>query len=47
MFASTLGTWIPFGLIFVSTWLTGLLVRARHHRLQRFASDSGDAGVAK
>jgi hypothetical protein len=23
MFASALGTWIPFGLIFASTWLTG------------------------
>jgi hypothetical protein len=30
MFTSLLGTWIPFGLIFVSTWLTGLLtVRQR------------------
>jgi hypothetical protein len=27
MFASLLGTWIPFGLIFVSTLLTGLAVR--------------------
>jgi len=26
MFTSLLGTWIPFGLIFVSTWLTGLFV---------------------
>jgi hypothetical protein len=26
MFASLLGTWIPFALIFVSTYLTGLLV---------------------
>ncbi len=26
MFASPLGTWIPFALIFVSTWLTGLVV---------------------
>jgi hypothetical protein len=25
MFTSLLGTWIPFALIFVSTWLTGLL----------------------
>ena len=24
MFASPLGTWIPFALIFTSTWLTGL-----------------------
>jgi len=29
MFTSMLGTWIPFGLIFLSTWLTGLLVRWR------------------
>ncbi len=26
MFASLLGTWIPFALIFGSTWLTGLVV---------------------
>ncbi len=26
MFTSVLGTWIPFALIFTSTWLTGLLV---------------------
>ena len=30
MFTSLLGTWIPFALIFASTWLTGTLVtRAR------------------
>jgi len=27
MFTSLLGTWIPFALIFTSTYLTGLLVR--------------------
>jgi hypothetical protein len=27
MFTSLLGTWIPFGLIFLSTWLTGLFVK--------------------
>ena len=26
MFTSLLGTWVPFALIFVSTWLTGLQV---------------------
>lgn len=26
MFRSPLGTWIPFGLIFLSTYLTGLLI---------------------
>ena len=26
MFASPLGTWIPFGLIFASSWLTGVVV---------------------
>jgi hypothetical protein len=26
MFASLLGTWVPFALIFLSTWLTGSLV---------------------
>ena len=29
MFTSLLGTWIPFLLIFLSTWLTGLLVNQR------------------
>ena len=29
MFTSLLGTWIPFGLIFVSTWLTGFLVESQ------------------
>lgn len=29
MFASPLGTWIPFALIFGATWLTGLLVTGR------------------
>lgn len=28
MFASPLGTWIPFALIFCSTWVTGLVVTA-------------------
>jgi hypothetical protein len=27
MFTSLLGTWIPFALIFTSTWLTGLLIQ--------------------
>ena len=26
MFASPLGTWIPFALIFLSSWITGVLV---------------------
>ncbi|OGO34221.1 MAG: hypothetical protein A2W35_03640 [Chloroflexi bacterium RBG_16_57_11] len=29
MFASLLGTWIPFTLIFLSTWLTGLFVNRK------------------
>ena len=29
MFASLLGTWIPFGLIFLSTWITGLITVLR------------------
>jgi hypothetical protein len=29
MFASLLGTWIPFALIFASTYITGLLVTRR------------------
>lgn len=33
MFASLLGTWIPFALIFGSTWLTGTLMHSRpEHR---------------
>ncbi len=32
MFASLLGTWIPFALIFTSTWLTGLYVLGRQHK---------------
>jgi hypothetical protein len=33
MFASLLGTWIPFALIFTSTYLTGLYtVRSAQHK---------------
>lgn len=32
MFESILGTWLPFLLIFVSTWWTGLAVRRAAHR---------------
>ena len=32
MFASPLGTWIPFALIFLSSWRTGLLVAPRGRR---------------
>jgi hypothetical protein len=32
MFASILGIWLPFLLIFVSTWWTGLAVRHAAHR---------------
>jgi hypothetical protein len=32
MFRSVLGTWIPFGLIFASTLVTGLVVRGRTQR---------------
>lgn len=36
MFASLLGTWIPFALIFVATFLTGLLaVKSRNNRSHR------------
>lgn len=38
MFTSLLGTWIPFGLIFVSTWLTGLLIENQRTK----QSASGD-----
>lgn len=32
MFESILGTWLPFFLIFISTWWTGLAVRKAAHR---------------
>lgn len=32
MFKSVLGTWLPFSLIFLSTWWTGLAVRRAAHR---------------
>jgi hypothetical protein len=32
MFGSILGTWLPFFLIFVSTWGTGIAVRRAAHR---------------
>ncbi len=31
MFTSLLGTWIPFGLIFLATWLTGLFSSRLFH----------------
>ena len=31
MFTSLLGTWIPFALIFMSTYVTGLFVRRTNH----------------
>ena len=34
MFQSLLGTWIPFILIFLSTYLTGLLVESKEHDMQ-------------
>jgi len=33
MFASVFGTWLPFLLIFVSTWWTGIAVRRVAHRV--------------
>jgi hypothetical protein len=33
MFASALGTWIPFCLIFASTWLSGVLTTRRKSHL--------------
>jgi hypothetical protein len=32
MFASLLGTWIPWALIFLSTYLTGLIAETRYPR---------------
>ena len=34
MFQSLLGTWIPFSLIFLSTYLTGLIVESRAKKTQ-------------
>jgi hypothetical protein len=34
MFESLLGTWIPWALIFLSTYLTGLVVESRSTRMQ-------------
>lgn len=33
MFTSPLGTWIPFGLIFLSTYITGYFITRRNQRL--------------
>jgi hypothetical protein len=32
MFASLLGTWVPFALIFAATYLTGLIIRRSLHK---------------
>jgi hypothetical protein len=32
MFESLIGTWIPFGLIFLSTYLTGLILERRNRK---------------
>jgi hypothetical protein len=32
MFLSPLGTWLPFALIFLSSWLTGATLRRNAHR---------------
>jgi len=32
MFTSLLGTWIPFGLIFLATWLTGLFATRKESK---------------
>jgi hypothetical protein len=39
MFASLLGTWIPFALLFVSTYLTGLYVKDKNFPNSRSLSD--------
>ena len=45
MLASPLGTWIPFGLIFASTYVTGRVVRSRIRSVRSRASASqGMAG---
>ena len=42
MFASPIGTWIPFGLIFVSTWTVGTLVGRR-----AVSAETGAARLAR
>jgi hypothetical protein len=32
MFASVIGTWLPFTLIFLSVWTTGIIVRGKRDR---------------
>ncbi len=45
MFASALGTWIPFALIFGSTWATGVVVARNGEagRSERFSTQPGAA----
>ena len=33
MFTSLIGTWIPFSLIFLSTYLTGIILRGREKKM--------------
>jgi hypothetical protein len=41
MFASLLGTWIPFGLIFISTYVTGLVVQKNSRSTSTILKHSG------
>lgn len=34
MFTSLIGTWIPFSLIFISTFFTGIIVSKRNHEIK-------------
>jgi membrane associated rhomboid family serine protease len=45
MFASILGTWLPFLLIFLSTWFTGIAVRARRPRSQPATEPLAPRGI--
>ena len=47
MFASPLGTWIPFALIFTSTYLTGTLVIRNANQAVTIASAAGDKSIVK
>jgi hypothetical protein len=44
MFGSPLGTWIPFALIFMSTWLTGHAVTARRRAWNAWLATSSRSG---
>jgi hypothetical protein len=47
MFASLLGTWIPFALIFASTYLTGWYLQRDHVSQPRSVSQDTDKSISR